>query len=664
MIQLFAIGATILCLGLSPLFVGRINAERGALKLDIELDDSQAEELPAHIAVATAALGAFRGLIVDIMWYRANRLKEEGKFYEANTLSQWITSLQPRYPVVWEFHAWNMAYNISVSAKTAQERWDWVSKGIRLLRDRGIQYNPRSVRLYKELSWIFFHKIDQTSDDAHWYYKVQMCRDWQELLGAPVLDVQASIADVVDNFRPIAAAPHTYEALLEKNPDVAPFVGILADLSFTIDEPKARERTLRMLGQMAMFNYVPQPIFEGYTIRRLAPLLAELRPTQGDDPTYNQNVGRLIEFLQTPANTPTVTDLLTYLRNRVLRENYNMKPSSMLTTMELYGPLDWRHPCAHSLYWAHEGVSVAISLTDAPEQEEIDYINTYRQNVFSLQSLMRFGRISYDPVTNYFDRSPDPRFIDSYGKAMGFAVENIPGDTKRQNVEDSFANGHENFLLQSTYFAYMYGDEKRARQYFDDARRRYGDTEYNLRSGTYTKGLEEWVFGYMEGNLDTMMNTVQFIDAMIRRAIKEGLRNNDLETWEHFITLAKKGYDNWMLDDRSVTHLTERDRQSLPPFTRMISDTFYNMMTMYSIHPLERSRMWNNAPVEVRLATFDRLQPVLYAEAQSAGMSGQTLYPPPPGWQPPQDTTTPAQAEQQGGDTATPQFQGSQTITK
>src|SRR5438046_310198 len=79
---------------------------------------------PLQVALGVA-IGAFRGLFVNYLWTRANDLKEEGKFYEAVDLAKTITKLQPHFPKVWQFHAWNLAYNISVSTNTPQERWNW-----------------------------------------------------------------------------------------------------------------------------------------------------------------------------------------------------------------------------------------------------------------------------------------------------------------------------------------------------------------------------------------------------------------------------------------------------------------------------------------------------------------------------------------------------------
>src|SRR4030043_80330 len=127
------------------------------------------ENAPPSLAFATVAMGAFRGLVVDALWMRADNLKEQGQFFDARQLAEWITILQPRFAAVWEFQAWNMAYNISVAIPATQpdERWRWVKNGHELLRDQGIPLNPKSISLYYELARIFQHKMGSVSDDAH-----------------------------------------------------------------------------------------------------------------------------------------------------------------------------------------------------------------------------------------------------------------------------------------------------------------------------------------------------------------------------------------------------------------------------------------------------------------------------------------------------------------
>ena len=113
-----------LCVGGSTVVAPAVTAEAARAQLTYT-DEANAAD-PPEVAVGIA-MGAFRGLFVNYLWLRANKLKEEGKYYEAIELSNAITRLQPRFPRVWAFHAWNMAYNISVATQTAQERWQWVT---------------------------------------------------------------------------------------------------------------------------------------------------------------------------------------------------------------------------------------------------------------------------------------------------------------------------------------------------------------------------------------------------------------------------------------------------------------------------------------------------------------------------------------------------------
>ena len=194
------------------------------------------ENAPPSLAFATVAMGAFRGLIVDILWMRADKLKEEGQFFDARQLAEWITTLQPRFAAVWEFHAWNMAYNISVAlpATQPQERWRWVKNGYELLRDKGIPLNPKSIQLYRELARILQHKLGGVSDDAHKYYKLQLAEAmW------PLLRSEDNGLGREDNayFEALIKAPTEWDQIAG-DPNVASFIQALqaADDAFAKPE--------------------------------------------------------------------------------------------------------------------------------------------------------------------------------------------------------------------------------------------------------------------------------------------------------------------------------------------------------------------------------------------------------------------------------------------
>ena len=157
-----------------------LNHDRAALGLT---HMAVLENAPPMLAFTTVALGGFRGLISNFLWIRANDLQQDDKFFEAAQLADWITKLEPTFTQVWLFQAWNMAYNISVKFKDFPDRWRWVERGVELLRNDGLRYNPNSLLIYRELAWFFQHKMGQNLDDANMYYKTQWAGEMKDFFG-------------------------------------------------------------------------------------------------------------------------------------------------------------------------------------------------------------------------------------------------------------------------------------------------------------------------------------------------------------------------------------------------------------------------------------------------------------------------------------------------
>lgn len=171
--------------GLLLLGVSRIQNELNRQRADPKLGLTRVtplENAPPVLAFTTVALGGFRGLIANALWIRANDLQEQGKYFEMVQLADWITKLEPTFVQVWLVQAWNMAYNISVKFTDPADRWRWLQRGIELLRDQGLRYNPKEALIYRELSWFFQHKMGHMLDDAHIYYKTMWAREMNQVL--------------------------------------------------------------------------------------------------------------------------------------------------------------------------------------------------------------------------------------------------------------------------------------------------------------------------------------------------------------------------------------------------------------------------------------------------------------------------------------------------
>ncbi|WP_432798157.1 hypothetical protein [Poriferisphaera sp. WC338] len=664
--------------------VPQINKMRRELQLgfDLQIGDRQ----PPKYALAAAALGSFRGLAVDILWYRAENLKQEGKFNEANTLAQWITTLQPRFPQVWGFQAWNMAYNISVKTYTPEERYDWVNKGIKLLREQGIVYNPNAVRLYRELAWTFFHKMGKYSDDMHWYYKRKLAEEWQEVLGAPTEG--ASTEQVLAQFKPVADAMDRYfvldritrdardelDRLSEKFEEfreplksvrelstvrVLDVIGDLRDKyvanSELLKELETLEGMIAEQGQREEQNKLTL-LFEDHpetknvveklrdaglemdsdTLRQFGQLIVALR--------YN-SMDRVIGFVEGKGSDKEKAALrlligkekadrvgtqyvLAFLRAKTLRDEYNMDPGIMYEIMELFGPLDWRHPAAHGVYWAFCGERVSGELMDTTR---IDLINTNRGIIHGLQELMHFGRVNYDPAMRRIDLLPDPRFIPAYELGMERSITRMQAAdfSNKKGTIDNYENGHENFLLKAITYTYLYGDVEDAQFYYDKIRRLYGNRPHNLRDNRYLQTLPDFVMGELEMDMDMQSQTRQFIDAMIQNGMRQGLANGRLDVFNKFMKMAENAHEKYQ-KDKGLDAKTEQARQRILSFRETFRETYIGYMRSPAVSVLIRAKIYGSTPVQWRELTYPGFHEAVNQHAEAAGFDPALAFPAPP----------------------------------
>jgi hypothetical protein len=133
-----------------------------------------AADVPPVLNLVMVGLGGFRGIAAEILWFRADRLQQEGRYVELVQLSDWIARLDPRATETWVYSAWNMAYNISAMMNRPDDRLRWVAHGVSLLRDDALAWNPTNARLYRELAWLYQHKVGSDSDTAHLVYKLSL----------------------------------------------------------------------------------------------------------------------------------------------------------------------------------------------------------------------------------------------------------------------------------------------------------------------------------------------------------------------------------------------------------------------------------------------------------------------------------------------------------
>ena len=175
----------------------------------LALSRMRQKSAPVMAEGVMAAMGGLRAIAAEVVWFRADRLQEEGRYVELAQLAETLAFLEPHTPEVWSYAAWNLAYNVSVMMPTAADRWRWVMAAIRLLRDSGLRLNPGSPELCRELAWLFELKIGTDLDAASGHYRAEWKRivedvrarqAWEELGMDPVVMARIERATGFDDW--------------------------------------------------------------------------------------------------------------------------------------------------------------------------------------------------------------------------------------------------------------------------------------------------------------------------------------------------------------------------------------------------------------------------------------------------------------------------------
>ncbi len=570
------------------------------------------------------AMGAFRGLFVNWLWLRANTLKEAGRYHEAIDLASTITKLQPRFPHVWAFHAWNMSYNISVATNTFGERWQWVQAGIHLLRDEGIPANPSDLLLHKELAYLFLHKIQGWMDDANQFYKRQHALEWTKVLGEPPRpdplsrDHDAATRKFVDWLRPIVDAPDSPIELASREPKAKEIV----------DRLRAMEISIGILELHAVLSAV-----------------ARSGQRTAIEKTMGSNDLAALRLVEDPEMAPGWQALLAYLRRRTLIDTYHMEPDRMLRYTERWGPLDWRHPAAHGLYWAARGVEKALTRVSDSNKKDFDFVNTDRMVAQALQELWRSGEIYFDflgavmvkDITNpFYEVAPNIHFTDSYGNTIAELRDRSRFD-EETDAYGVYSAGYENFLIEATRFYYRRGQYDLAQMYYDRAA---NDPRYNLntadRNIRFGKPLAEFIRDETGDEYTRPDVAREEVIGSLHGAYLQGLLGGDDELFHRQFEFAKQVHRWFMEKQGRVTSMDPdvgRMEVMSSDFRLVAANQLVQLIQFLDLDDAET--LYNNAPEGLRRYAYDRIRenfgPLVADLEKRGGRTFGQMFPEPSG---------------------------------
>lgn len=486
-------------------------------------------------------LAVGRAPLVDYLWLRATQLKDQKRFFDAYQLAKMICELQPRFASVWAFQAWNMAYNISVTLQSPEERWTWVRNGYELLRDQGIPLNPNNTQLYRELAWIFFHKVGDYMDEQHWYYKLQFALQMEDILGEPPADfVQPGRVrgDFYRNYdyKALAEAPATIEQLLAQN-GVSAFVDQLKPFGFDATSPGVYLTLLKNLSKGGEIQIPGAPASE----------------------QENQRVA-LAKVMNDPETLAAREAIARFWHAKRLLEEVRLDPKRLVMLHDEYKvSFDWRLPEAHALYWANLGMEKGF---EKQANVDVHRLNTNRIEFYAMQKMFFRGRMAMSPRADLGEPPllmPDLRLIEPlYNAFIEDSKVYLEREKTGKPVSENFKPGFVGFLRTAILRYYEAGRVDEAKEKFEYLRKAYPDSMYQ-------KGFDGFLAAQFlfDREIDNLEVTLARLRSLIRDAVLKMCYDED-DVAMQSIHRARQIYDRF--NDRA---LSER-MQIQPSFTELI----------------------------------------------------------------------------------------------
>lgn len=652
--------------------------------------ESPTAKAPPEYAFAVQAFGAFRGLLTNIAFIRAQEYKDQGRYYDAMQLATWICKLQPHFVSVWEFNAWNMAWNISVTTHTPEERWNWVYNGLKLLRDEGImRFNPRAVNLYKQVAWIFVNKMSETVDEHHLTYKRNWAWRMHLLLGAPPDPLReytpGEKIEVFDRIGDDALMEAAAREAVRRGKDVAKDLGVQrptkADRAasdadgptpYEIVKQAAYERVCAIRDAEErverLFERVPETRGMVDRLRKLGVLVSDDVLTEDsywrpdglaftffdryrrltDPASIFQHIVRkeamqgapddsaqLREFdaiVGATSENPAGRALLRFLQRKVLTEVYKMDVRHMAELVNLFGPMDWRSVDAHALYWATMAI---LKGGETISTFSNDKTNTTRLIFFALRNLYLRNKIVFEPVpdaphVSYFNPTIDINFIEPLHQAYrmyGTVIDPDPENPGRPGY--TFKAGHINFLAESIRMLWLADRRREAEHYYQYLRENYNKNDDGTPNRAFEKPLDDFVTEsfYEVIAYDPKQNMLA-INAVLMGAF-DHLAQNDVQRYNRLVSKIFEMYTKYMQEKAGggVHHL-------LPPFGDMQSDALAQYLSMPSAgvgQMIEKARLWSLLPVNLKRSVYDRIVEGIKAECEWFQFDVLKAFPEPPG---------------------------------
>lgn len=133
------------------------------LRQDYKLGESSLGKVDPASSTFNVVLLGFRGVAASVLWQQAEEQKKTKNFAQLADTVESISQLQPHFHKVWQYQAWNLAFNVSAECDDVKDRFQWVKQGAKYLL-RGIAANERSPELHFDMGEFVGRKIGRSDE--------------------------------------------------------------------------------------------------------------------------------------------------------------------------------------------------------------------------------------------------------------------------------------------------------------------------------------------------------------------------------------------------------------------------------------------------------------------------------------------------------------------
>jgi len=244
----------------------------------------------------------------------------------------------------------------------------------------------------------------------------------------------------------------------------------------------------------------------------------------------------------------------------ILETKFKIDPAFAQKVNNEWGPLDWRLPEAHAIYWGALGLQKA---QEHPDKVVPTDVITVRRIIYqSMMQAFRHGQIIANPFTHTAELGPNLALIPKVNDAYETMMREDTNDAAHISI------GHRNFLLDAVYYLYEANRVAEAQKWYDYVRQKYPDKpvlEFQPDSFPKNVPLDVYCVSRVQGDVkDTSReDTTAAIEGFLARSY-ESLAIGDDEHYAGYELLARKIWENYM--GKMEKYQSDVKRVGLDPF--------------------------------------------------------------------------------------------------